>query len=297
LETIPATLSGNRSALQTFRLNDSSQTKPEAEFSIFYHKGRIIRSHPVQTGYYSLALCLNGSSTYEINDQQVSISRNGIHLFPPHSLRHLRETSHDLEVWVILFRKDFLSGDLIRPEIVDSLLHTPASFSPFADLSEETCARLLELFIRLDREYHSPARFRNQMLRLLLAELLIELHRVSETVPLRLPPQNRGRQLVAGFLELVNKHFLTLRSVHDYASLLAISAGHLSDTVKLETGQSPLRIIHARLFAEAKYLITTGGLSLKETAAQLNFDTPSHFSRFFKQASGISPSAYLRQAV
>jgi AraC-like DNA-binding protein len=34
------------------------------------------------------------------------------------------------------------------------------------------------------------------------------------------------------------------------------------------------------------------GMSAKETAYDLNFDDPGHFSKFFKTNMGVSPSEY-----
>jgi AraC-like DNA-binding protein len=42
---------------------------------------------------------------------------------------------------------------------------------------------------------------------------------------------------------------------------------------------------------EAKRLLRTG-MSVKESAYALNFDDPGHFSKFFKNKTGESPSDF-----
>jgi AraC family transcriptional regulator, transcriptional activator of pobA len=57
-------------------------------------------------------------------------------------------------------------------------------------------------------------------------------------------------------------------------------------------GQSAKELIAAKLLSEAKYLIQLTTLSVKETAYELGFQSPSNFFRFFKRYSGYSPAAY-----
>jgi AraC-like DNA-binding protein len=47
---------------------------------------------------------------------------------------------------------------------------------------------------------------------------------------------------------------------------------------------------------EAQYLLRYSGYSIKEIAAELGFDTTSHFARFFRQSTGTTPISYRRQA-
>ena len=85
-----------------------------------------------------------------------------------------------------------------------------------------------------------------------------------------------------------------MHSVQQYAEMMHVSAKHLSEQVKQETGENALMIIHKRLFLEAQYLLGMGQFSVKEVAEQLNFDTSRHFSRFFKHFAGVNPSEYNR---
>ena len=38
-----------------------------------------------------------------------------------------------------------------------------------------------------------------------------------------------------------------------------------------------------------------GGANIAQTAEQLGFDYPQHFTRVFKKFYGVSPSAYLKE--
>ena len=60
---------------------------------------------------------------------------------------------------------------------------------------------------------------------------------------------------------------------------------------KSHAGKSASEIIYNQLIMEAKRLLRTG-ISVKETAYALQFDDPGHFSKFFKNKTGSSPSDF-----
>ena len=70
---------------------------------------------------------------------------------------------------------------------------------------------------------------------------------------------------------------------------MKVSAKHLSEIVKSATGLTALHYIHERVIQEAEYLLVYTLLSIKEIAFTLQFDDPSHFSRFFKKHKQLSP--------
>ena len=72
-----------------------------------------------------------------------------------------------------------------------------------------------------------------------------------------------------------------------YAAQLNLSAHHLTQIVKLVTGQSVSDFIFEMLFSEARNLLTHSKLSVQEIAATLNFSDQSSFGKFFKRNKGL----------
>jgi len=79
------------------------------------------------------------------------------------------------------------------------------------------------------------------------------------------------------------------------ADELNLSANYLSDLIRKETGSTALKLIHARLMEEAKYIISTTDRNVSEIAYALGFQYPQHFTRFFKQNVGCTPNEYRTQ--
>ena len=61
------------------------------------------------------------------------------------------------------------------------------------------------------------------------------------------------------------------------------------------TGTRPLMYINEKRIERAQYLIVTSQTSYSEIAEQTGFTSLSHFSRTFKNITGISPRAYKKQ--
>jgi AraC-like DNA-binding protein len=85
---------------------------------------------------------------------------------------------------------------------------------------------------------------------------------------------------------------LTIRSVSDYASKLAVSPKHLSKIIKHESGKNPSDFIDEMLLMEVQCMLRYTDLSIAEISYQLDFADPSHLTKFFKNHVGITPIQY-----
>ena len=77
-----------------------------------------------------------------------------------------------------------------------------------------------------------------------------------------------------------------------FANELHLSPNYFGDLIKKETGKSALEYIQMHLIDLAKERIFDTSKSLSEISYELGFKYPQHFTRFFKQKMGISPTAY-----
>lgn len=71
-----------------------------------------------------------------------------------------------------------------------------------------------------------------------------------------------------------------------------ISVPTLRRLVSKHTGYSLHEYVHRLKVAEAKKLLLTTDISVKECARQLGYDDPLYFSRIFKKLAGVSASAF-----
>lgn len=100
--------------------------------------------------------------------------------------------------------------------------------------------------------------------------------------------QTRETALTRKFMSLVRKNFLTQKMVSDYAKHLCVTANYLNRTIKKGTGYTASHHIQQQVVIEAKRQALYSNISMKEIAYGLGFDNLAHFSKFFKNKSGMN---------
>ncbi len=137
-----------------------------------------------------------------------------------------------------------------------------------------------------------------QMRAVIQAGLRILLHKcngVAERGQKQPEAQSKAISLTRRFQQLVQLHYLTHRSVADYAGLLGVTPGHLNDSVKDTIGKNAGSVIVAKMMEEAKKLLAFSTADVVKISQDLGFSNPSHFGKFFKKATGETPLEFRRR--
>jgi AraC-like DNA-binding protein len=82
--------------------------------------------------------------------------------------------------------------------------------------------------------------------------------------------------------------------VNEVASGLHIGARRLEQLLATELGITPHSRLNTRRVEAARHLLSSTTTPLKEIAHELGLRHPSHFTKWFRQHTGLSPSAYRR---
>lgn len=108
---------------------------------------------------------------------------------------------------------------------------------------------------------------------------------------------NKG--ILEKFEDLLNGYFASdkpqqigLPSVSSCAEELHLSTNYFGDLIKKETGVSAQEYIQSKIIEVAKGKIFSIEKSISEIAYELGFKYPQHFTRLFKQKTGVTPNAY-----
>lgn len=269
-------------------------THPD-HFSMYWKEGSQPAGIPLKGDHYVIALCLRGQATKTIGPFTFDIKARSLYMIAPQYTHYFEQSSDDLQLFSILFKKEFLDDSFFKEFTLEPLLEVNPECPPLYELPERNFESILALFEKMQREQQQSDRFHLQMSRLLLVEVLYEINRaIVKCSGDQAHPLTRQHQLYSEFIKLVETHYLTKRTVQEYADMLFVSAKHLSEVVKNETGKNALNFIHRRLHMDARHLLSASSLSVKEISERLNFDTSSHFSRFFKNFTGANPSDFKR---
>lgn len=111
---------------------------------------------------------------------------------------------------------------------------------------------------------------------------------------------NRG--ILEKFENLLDNYFVSDKlpamgfpTVGYCAAELHLSANYFGDLVKKETGKTAQDYIQQRIIETAKERLLDDTKSLSEVAYELGFKYQQHFTRLFKQKTGLSPNEFRKQ--
>jgi AraC-like DNA-binding protein len=244
-------------------------------------------SEPHRHNGYSIDILLEGSITQYIDFKRYDIKAPAIMLMEPNQV-HRHDMAIDAELINIAF-----TGDFLVPEMQGVVSCWRCVFSSgLVPLSEDQLAELLSYAELIQKEYEGNKLRKDAVIRNLLNAFVIACGRISEPSGNWMNAESSQYNMARQFKMLVDQHFHQKAQVSDYAEMLYISPGHLNDTVKALLGKNAKFIIDEKRIMEAKRLLYWGEHSIKQIAAQLNFEDDAYFNRFFKKHSGYTPASF-----
>jgi len=194
--------------------------------------------------------------------------------------------------WVTSFTEDVAEamGDR-RGEALARLKALAAD--PVVALGEAERERLSKLAAELHEEgFLARAGFRIAM-RGLLALMAVEVARLAagraRAAALMIEPTGAT---VEALRKLLEEHFHKERQLAFYADKLAMTVDRLNDHVKRATGVTAGHLIRQRVLTEAKRQLVFTSQPIHEIAYDLAFSDPSHFARFFRKQTGMTPHEF-----
>ncbi|MEA2048755.1 MAG: AraC family transcriptional regulator [Campylobacterota bacterium] len=246
---------------------------------------------PIHFGYYALFLRIHGETTRKINQFSYHIKPHSLQLVNPGAIYSFKDITHASRTFVLLFNKSFIEEDNLSDQIQSGLLNFHRKCQEDIVLESTQYAHAVALYEQLSSELRAKSDDYKIMAKMLINQLLVLLKREKIHCG-RKQNHTRPQQICAEFLVLIEEHYWHKKSVKEYALLLDISPKHLSETVKSTLHHTALSYIHIRIIKEIQYLLCFGGISIKQIAYALHFETVSQLGRFFKRHEGLSPKAY-----
>lgn len=174
----------------------------------------------------------------------------------------------------------------------NGLLFFGSDYLPTIKLSVNTKKKLNALFTVLTEEFLNKDTNQEEMLRILLKRWLILSVRIANQSLAHNSEALKQKDLLRQFNILVEEHFKTKHKVADYATLLFKSPKTLSNVFSKLNEKTPLQIIHQRITLEAKRLMLFSKLNSAEIARELNFESSTQFSKFFKNQTLHTPTGF-----
>ena len=244
-------------------------------------------SVPHRHQYYEIFFFPKGGGIHEIDFNKFDIKENSVHFVSPGQV-HRVNRGLGTYGYVLLFDDDFWTGKLLQPDL---LLELPFLNNneglPILELNTNYFEIIFRLVKSIELEYQAQTPLSSEIIKSYLNVLLLHcLQYFNEQQPFVHKEMQSG--LFRKFKRLLEDNFLQVHKVIEYASLLNITEKHLNEICKRFNGKTASAMVFDRLVLEAKRLLQHSDLTIKEISFQLNFNDPSHFSKFFKKHTGVT---------
>ncbi|MBL7844343.1 MAG: helix-turn-helix domain-containing protein [Cyclobacteriaceae bacterium] len=257
-----------------------------------YKKHKNILTVPHRAEFYHVLFIRKGKSKHLINFRPVNLSSNTL-LFIKKGKVHFFDTSGNIEGDLILFTENFfcrneddltfLRSTILFNDLLDNTsLRNGSSRTFFNDAIEEMKIELKNQ----TKEYH------HEILQNLLHNFLIAAHREKRAQGFRELPKGADLDYTLLFNELIDKYFLTTKSVREYADKIHINEKRLNKATSNILGKSPKELINERVVLEAKRLLVHTNQPIKEIAFHLGFGETTNFIKYFKTQTDSTPTEF-----
>jgi AraC family transcriptional regulator, transcriptional activator of pobA len=241
-----------------------------------------------QIGFQSLMI----ETEFSLQTQNYSSLKNLLYFVAPHqAMSWVVETQN--EGFILYFKRDFISHFVkwIEGEFPFFQINESNLF----ELPIEHNNLIIDNLVELRSIFENKSSYQTPILQ---SKLIAFLYRCKEIYEQQKQTQKSlsSNQLISlKFNNLVQKFYLQKRKIDDYAQMLNVSPNYLSAVIKATTSQNAKTILNERLLIEAKNLLSYSDDDISSIAYQLGFEEMTHFGRFFKNETGISPSEWRKE--
>lgn len=235
-------------------------------------------------------ICTEGEGSFLYNDRRFSISKNDIAVISHPKLVSDISADENFHCEYIAAPDKFLHN--LLPANNYSIQGCVSLFdNPIIKVSDRDAERFrIDLTNIKNRIENTDHRFYQELMGSLLQTMIYDLFDFHAKTNENILTTDRVGYITTQFFTLIQGgRPKTQREVAHYAAQLHVTPKYLSDTIKRVTGKSASSYITNAATAIALSYLKANTLSISQIADEMNFSSPSYFSRFCMKHLGMSP--------
>lgn len=242
-------------------------------------------SQPHKHNFYLLFLVKSGHGKHHIDFESFDVQPQQLHFLLPEQV-HDWQLDNKTKGYQLMFSEETI-------QLIPNLFHISTLFSlnhPIVNLDNIHFKKIEQEFELLFQEFSAQKIDYSiiEIRTILILKQFLNLYENQFPDFIKL----KSNSLLIKFEKLLNENFSTQKNVSFYAQKLNITSNYLNILTKDVYNLQASEIIKSRIVLEAKRLITTTSLSIKQIGQELGFDDLGNFSNFFKNRTGITPKDF-----
>ena len=231
---------------------------------------------------YTMILVTKGCGSADIDFHTVPMSQGQLGIIAPGQI-HSNINIKECELWMLRMSPEMMDDDYRYQLDEYAMTGNPVM------LPEETIVLLceaLEFLSKLMASMNDRQPMKSVLFNMLNVVLGIITPRILNG---QAKPPLRSTEITVKFKQMLPKFVRRQKTPSFYANELCISEVYLNEVVKKTTGMTPSGWINVAILLEAKRMIRTTTLTVKEIAHNLGFEDHAYFSRLFKKNTNMTP--------
>ncbi|WP_343670110.1 AraC family transcriptional regulator [Chitinophaga sp.] len=268
------------------------------EFNIFSNGELEIEpeiSIPYILDHYTIILVTSGKLKMRLNLIEYDIPANSLLVCSPNVIHEFLSDMRKCTFIAADFSATLLAETALNKKYMDGFgiytrQHMPVhSLLPAEVRNIQTIMELLSTKNKLPKDHPFISELLLNLFKVLFFEIAAILHDKIAAQQIQL---NSKEVLVKKFYAELTSNFRERRDVEFYAERLNVTPKYLTKCVKEIFGKATSEVITQMVIVEAKFMLSNLGEPISKIAEHLAFSDQFFFSKFFKRATGISPSEY-----
>jgi AraC-like DNA-binding protein len=246
--------------------------------------------------FYHMVLFTEGKGYHTVDFEQFTVQPGQIYFMAPGQV-HSWNFKGEVDGYIVNFSAELFANFKQGSNYLEqfSFFNGIANDSVLK-LKGKTFEEVKRLFEQVIKESTGKDGYAPDMIRSLLVELFIHVSRANPaTSSKEVPKQNM--LILQNFRKLVDTYYAEKHLPKEYAAMLYITPNHLNALCNDLLGKQAGEVIRERILLEAKRLLVNADMTIQEIAYQLHFTDNSHFGKFFKKYTMLTPEEFRKTAV
>jgi len=246
---------------------------------------------PYISPYLTITLNIKGWVHAEYDMQNITFNRGEIAIVHPNHQLCALDSSKDYHA-ILLVMSPKMEREIKK--IIPSMYLELSNYiwNPHFHLTEEqfnNVYRIMKLLQGISMEEEGR---REVILKGLIHILGLMLQDYRQKNGIANRPPSPHAELFTRFYEAIIEHYCESREVNFYANLFCLTPKHFASVIKQQTGINAHEWINNYVILQAKSKLKYQKLNIQQVAQQLGFSEQAAFSRFFRNATGMTPSEF-----
>lgn len=244
---------------------------------------------PNRISHYVMAFIQNGEGLKTIGNYSFEIQPDLGMIFPKNVIHSTNNWSLDTSGFMLTFNDSLFEKYQFPRSFLQLHKLFKLSIIPHKCFSKSNSEKSITLFKELIKLSNAKTENERKMFVIKLSELIL----IYQNEFLKHGEFSSSKStLFDSFVELLEANYKKEREVAYYASELHVHSNYLNSLIRYHSNLSAKEYINRRVMQDARYMLVSTSIPVKEIAFDLGFMDYNYFSRLFKRLVKCSPQQF-----